>query len=818
MLLLTCALLALLNIKMNRGSPLSSSSSTSASQSLSVSFNSSTASRTPWPNDDVSDLSPLSLQDMCMLHIMLRLEEFPVESLALLPREIRRRLFLGLSHADLLHIDVETLFSDLHPDPSMDPSNCRRGPAIARKALFDAILGGDPTHFVSLDMEPVLDYFSHDESSSFSEFNVFEHICKCYRSLEPTLMPLHFRLNAILPKRFLQFVNLEHDSDSQRRKLQVPSCSAWSLLHYCNMQCAPNELKVDCYDFQKTMFWKHYEEAHLKNFQIIRQKSDSEHSALKMDPIIPFVQELLSSVEVLELGTANTPKDVDDLEEAMHTVPYVLLYNIITSSQPRLKHLKIYGIPVVADWVLRTIAELISTTDEDSKPYRYTYVPLASFPNPYSLEGLSILPFEPDLGYATDYMISSFAQSLAFNLQSIVAFQMNMLQCVTIRGIGFCYDDNAFDVRDFWEDRIETFYSDRDVNVPEYVTLLSSLFTRLLKQPQFRALSVGKSPLSGTCALIETFLTTIASHEQSLYVEGIGKQNVKKEEEEEEKEEKEEEEEEEEEVRYIFSSDSEEGSPVYHSAKRRKTTKQRKKLSKITEASTPLTWSHTINLSLPETNAQFKCLDVGHSSSYIHSLLFSLPELKLKKLRMRTQDMTLVPTDMVIEVEHVVFSTQTYTSYKPTISQAHLEKFIISNPVLKRLEFEHPTDECAPGLLSALTHCLSKFYQQGRGLEELVLNSLQFDDVDVCIIRDLFTQVRNLSHHYGTTLSLSPAYYQILSWSQEESGLLLDLSKEFQEKKIKKVIFNLPPNEHSQPPAHLTLLTEELVVHRAVHY
>ena len=517
------------------GDGLSSSSSTSASssrttsqssQSASASINTSMASSTPdfsplYSDDERLPGLPLSLQDMCMLHIMLRLEEFPVKSLALLPHKVRRRLFLGLSHADLLHIDVETLFGDLHPDP---PTNCRRGPAIARKELLDVILRGDPSQFVSLNMKPVLDCFDHYET--IRPFDLFEHIGKCYHSLEPVVVQLYFRHSVVLPKRFLQFVNLERDSHtkkSQDCKLQVPSCSAWSLLHYCNMQCAPNELKVDCYDFQNTLFWKHYEEAHLKNFQIIRQKSDSERSALKMDPVIPFVQEFLSSVEVLEIGTSNTPRDVDDLEEAMHTVPYVLLYNIITSSHPRLKHLKIYGIPVVADWVLRTIAELISTTDEDSKPYRYTFVPLASSPDPYSLEGLSILPFEPGLGYATDYMISLFAQSLASNIQSIVAFQMKMLQCVTVCGIGFCYDDDAFNVRDFWEDRIETFYSERDVNVSAFVTLLSSSFTQLLKQPQFHALNVGKSPLSSACTLIETFLTIPAFHEQSLCVEGIGK-------------------------------------------------------------------------------------------------------------------------------------------------------------------------------------------------------------------------------------------------------------------------------------------------------
>ena len=52
-----------------------------------------------------------------MLCIMLRLEEFPTDSLALLPSAIRRRLFLGLAHADLLHVDTEVLFGDRNLKP-----------------------------------------------------------------------------------------------------------------------------------------------------------------------------------------------------------------------------------------------------------------------------------------------------------------------------------------------------------------------------------------------------------------------------------------------------------------------------------------------------------------------------------------------------------------------------------------------------------------------------------------------------------------------------------------------------------------------------
>ena len=230
--------------------------------------------------------------------------------------------------------------------------------------------------------------------------------------------------------------------------------------------------------------------------------------------------------------------------------------------------------------------------------------------------------------------------------------------------------------------------------------------------------------------------------------------------------------------------------------KRQRITEQRKKLPKRIVSLSCSTWLHNI----PETNAQFKCLDLGHSSSCIHSQLFSLPELKLKKLRMRTQDMTLISADTAIKVEHVVFSTQTHTSYKPTISPAHLEKFTISNPILKRLEFECPTDEwCTPSLIPALIHCLSKLYQQGRGLNELVLDSDMFDRIDFDI-REFFMTMRHLSHQHGTTLVLTPPkYYQVFFWYQRE---FVNLGKDFQETKIKKIVCNME-DHHDDPRPQL---------------
>ena len=509
-----------------------------------------------------------------------------------------------------------------------------------------------------------------------------------------------------------------------------------------------------------------------------------------MDPAsCPFVQEFLSSVEVLELGTDKSPIHVDGLDEALHTVPYVLLYNILTSSQPCLKHLKVCSIPDYTSWILETIAELVCTTARKSCFHSYTYVPFASpKPEPCRLESLSILPFERDYGYMTNYV----SRTIASISKSIIVFQMQTLSSVTVQGLGSADID------------------------------LLNFLTQFLKQPHFRALSVGQSPHLVVCTLIETFLTTPASHEQLLSIEGKDEQEMSRNDSNEDssKDSTSEIESEEEE------EDSENNSEKVNYGEKIDARKRKDKI-KTSEIPPNKIAKPSLKPPLPETNAQYKCLDLGLSSSCVYSWPFSLPELKLKELRMRTQDMTIVPADMVILVEHVAFTTQThiFTSYKPTITLAHLEKFVVSNSALKRLELTEPTTECAPGLIPALNHCLSTLYQQGRGLEELVLNSVKFQNVEH--MREFFVRVRDLSHRYGTTLVLSASSY-ILSNSisrEEESSFFADFSKEeFQEKKIKKIIyktehcdFDSTDNE-SCPESYLSLLAIEMILYHPVHF
>ena len=117
---------------------------------------------------------------------------------------------------------------------------------------------------------------------------------------------------------------------------------------------------------------------------------------------------------------------------------------------------------------------------------------------------------------------------------------------------------------------------------------------------------------------------------------------------------------------------------------------------------------------------------------------------------------------------------------------------------------------CSSSLIPALNHCLSTLYQQGRGLEELVLKFVEFQTVE--LMNEFLIQVRNLSHRHGTTLVLSLNYYLLINSGGEESNLFGNLAKQFQEKKIKKIVCTME-NEHRDPSAYLSLIAEVVDVH-----
>ena len=224
-----------------------------------------------------------------------------------------------------------------------------------------------------------------------------------------------------------------------------------------------------------------------------------------------------------------------------------------------MKHLKIHGIPYLTNCGFNKVSELIfkeKSSKESVLEVVYKSVPLASnLPHPYPLEGLSV-------GY-DECKINFYVHSL---IQSLVECHMHTLKHVTIEDISFCYHDDAVNVRGYR--KAETFHKHK-------VSVLA-LLTHLMRQPQFRALSVGKSLLSGACTLIKTFLTTPASHEQTLYVKGVAidEQDLMEREDGNSKDDEEEEQEE-------ITSDSDEDTFV---VKRQRITRRRKKLPERTES------------------------------------------------------------------------------------------------------------------------------------------------------------------------------------------------------------------------------------------
>ena len=113
------------------------------------------------------------------------------------------------------------------------------------------ILCGDLSKFFSLNLDTeVLDCFEPLYEWTHTPDILYEHIHKCYPSLGATLVQSYkFSRCLLLPKRLQQFAGtLQFESSSQYGcHLPLLSHLAWPLLHYCNMHCAPKELKIDCY-------------------------------------------------------------------------------------------------------------------------------------------------------------------------------------------------------------------------------------------------------------------------------------------------------------------------------------------------------------------------------------------------------------------------------------------------------------------------------------------------------------------------------------------------------------------------------------------
>ena len=97
-----------------------------------------------------------------------------------------------------------------------------------------------------------------------------------------------------------------------------------------------------------------------------------------------------------------------------------------------------------------------------------------------------------------------------------------------------------------------------------------------------------------------------------------------------------------------------------------------------------------------------------------------------------------------------------------------------------------------------------------RGLDELVLDSIKFVDINIW---EFFMTMWHLSNQHGTTFVLMlPDYMQFFSLVQQASSLFVDLGKDFQEIRMKKIVFNIEDCFSDSRP-QLCPLAEEVEVY-----
>ena len=683
---------------------------------------------------------PLSLQDMCVLNIILRWDEFPLQVLSDLPLKIRRNLTHSLPLVDVLNLEGTPMSKGVDLD-SKD----------IRENMVNSL-------FSNYSIEGFLcTRFFIEDGHRYTPDCLVDHIASCYPSLESTVIKRKYTNSLLFPSRSLQYVSIVG-----KESVDLVPSSLEHLLHYSKL-IPTKQVKIDCCNFAHSVIWRDYLGLVAGEHRLSPEGSTSESSdeveyraisLKKRQPnvyharTLPYLQHFLSRIETLELGCSSTSGQTSepDLKETVQAVSHVILHNIVTSNQPCLKHLEIFGMPNATSWILGEVTKPLCESSCEKGI------------SPYLLESVSLLPYT-----GSEYSkLSDVASDIASNISTIVAFQMHNLKHVTVHHLGSHYDRLEHDWDSLSDRMIRQIRRQRRANFQEYKQLLS-LLVRYVKQSQMQSLDIDECPSPEAYQLIEAFLCTSTSIEQQLTIWVVDESDHEKPKA----------------TKWAENKEKKEQAQVdFHD------------LIKDTGLIPP------ISQPIPESSTQFKCLDM-HIMSHSHSFawLLNLPELKLKRLSFSAHYLPLVSPHIDVQVQHITFNFfgELFGFCNTEIFPNHLEKFITSNQALKSLVIVNPTSESDPWgsrIYPALNHCLSTLCRQGRKLDEIHMKSVDFCCSDP---RDFFTIVRDLSQKCGTTLVLSPNTYVFFS-EEHVNSLLPALSNEFQGKKIKKVVVTRNPN------------------------
>ena len=437
----------------------------------------------PATNDETNDhlqFFPLSLRDICLLNIIPCVDQYPVEHLSLLPVAIRRRLYLGLSDADILHYADTVLFTGVDTaDTDCVPLQVRID--RARTGLLNGVLHDDKiclTVLVTSNISASLFLFDHLSLSKSAAISFWEHVIDLYSSSCTSVsreeVESKLRLAAILiPNRLLKYFTLTNEADISINILMVEQ-----LLAYCNMQ-TPKSVTICCSRFAKSILWN--------------EKVAVADPLKARNSLDPFFTSFLSTVETLSVVHGSIGKLQFAEKNKIKLIALAVINSVILRKKPSLIKLELH-------FQTKTIMEILERlTPRLLAHHQPSYSSSAScFSNhPFLLESLSLrVPNAEEIESFAACKISSL-------LLLTITAQLSNLCELTIAGVGYNCTCKG---------RIQKEFS------LEHRHLLSTVLTDFLKQPQFRSLSMVDAPCFEACILIQTFLHTPASHKQTLSI------------------------------------------------------------------------------------------------------------------------------------------------------------------------------------------------------------------------------------------------------------------------------------------------------------
>lgn len=753
-----------------------------------------------------SDGFPLPLRDACVLSLMMRLDEFTTPSLAMLPREIRSKLVNSLSPADILHLQGTAVLEDVVVDTSLVSAANQ----LIRWCLGDQDVPSLPAKFFSVRIccshKHTIRGKGLRKNPSFLVCPVItEHIRTCYSFYCPTV-----NQTILVPARFQPF---ECAWNSGRSRLSAAAIDL--LLQYCS-QLSPafTDCEIQCSHFAaNSPLWTIY-----KTHLLESQTSND----LVFDPTFPAMQKLVSHFEVMKINNEELAFDCEDRD----MVPYAVIYNTVTCKCSRLKHLIVKGQPTEVAKILDSIAVLFHGHSHQSSLSNFG-IPLPNPPAPpYLLEQLSII-LEKKYGATDSYteVSDEVATRISVAVKTIVDYQLHNLKQVNFEGLGFCRNEK--------------------VNVPDYRGLLSTL-ADFLKQPQVHSVRVTRSPLLEAFQMIENFLSTPTTHEQTLEIGAIHFKEFKKRANESSKELKR--------SRTLTSITTSTSHPVAQLQRRMSLKSFSKKSQGLSQTRRKLSFSSLNRQScdiadrtstlpsqksslkvskkaqkylpslkqsaFPDSNSYYKRLNLiatsfpnsNSSTSIAYYWLFNhCTELRLQELTMTMKDINFVSLELNLQVVRLRLYGDSSNDSNHVVSPIHLESFIVANTALKRVTLLGNN----PSILSALNHCLTVLNLERRG-PDLIHLSMGLLKVDDLTAREFFTKIRDLSYCPGTILSFTSDYSIVQLGQYPEpfsTTFLASLGEDLNGQRIKRIGYSpsrILQCEHA-PLCHFNLIADEIV-------